>query len=64
MAAASVFLKPLAWIATAGFLVGFAGYFAVGQPGHAAASTALQVESQTELASGPASDEWNLPKHI
>ena len=64
MAVARAFLKPLAWIATAGFLAGFAGYFAIGHPGRAAASTALQVESQTQLASGPASDEWNLPKHI
>jgi hypothetical protein len=53
-------LKPVAWLAAAGFLAGFGGYMALAKPlaAHAA------VEAQASVTSGPASDEWNLPKHI
>ena len=53
-------LRPLAWLAAAGFLAGFGGYLAIAKPLAADAA----VEAQASMTSGPASDEWNLPKHI
>jgi hypothetical protein len=54
------FLKPFAWLAALGFLAGFGSYLAIGHPlaAHAA------EQAQAAMTSGPASDEWNLPKHI
>jgi hypothetical protein len=43
------------------FLLGFAGYFALGG---AKALADTHQRSQTAMVSGPASDEWNLPKEI
>lgn len=54
------FLKPYLWLALAAFLTGFLCYLAVGRPTAAQAT----VEARAPLVSGPASDEWNLPKHI
>lgn len=53
-------LKPYLWLAFAAFLAGFVSYLVIGrtpQPETAAAAHAPRV-------SAPASDEWNLPKHI
>ena len=54
------FLKPYLWLALAAFVTGFACYVAVGR------APPLQATALTEapLVSAPASDEWNLPKHI
>jgi len=54
------FLKPLALVAALAFVAGFFGYLAVGGPSRALA----QNEVQPAVASGPASADWNLPKHI
>jgi hypothetical protein len=61
MTGAFAFLRPLALIAAVAFLAGFVGYLAVGQPSPAVAQTGLKAAVET---SGPASDDWNLPKHI
>jgi hypothetical protein len=52
--------RPLAWLAPLAFLVGFVSYLAVGRP----VAVASPHTSQALVASGPASDEWNLPKKI
>jgi hypothetical protein len=54
------FARPLAWLAAFAFLVGFVSYLAFGRPAAAASPHATQALT----ASGPASDEWNLPKEI
>ena len=53
-------LKPFAWLAFVAFLSGFLGYLALGHPGQAQA----RPDVQASVTSGPASDDWNLPKHI
>lgn len=59
MTGAFEILRSLSLIAMIAFAVGLASYLALGAPavagpdGHGAA-----------IASGPASDDWNLPKHI
>ncbi|MDE2486095.1 MAG: hypothetical protein KGO51_01740 [Alphaproteobacteria bacterium] len=55
------FLKPFAWLVAIAFVSGFLGYLVVGRPSRAAAHEGLQTAA---ASSGPASDEWNLPKHI
>ena len=52
--------RPLAWLAAFAFLVGFVSYLALGRPAIAASPHMAQALA----ASGPASDEWNLPKKI
>jgi hypothetical protein len=52
-------LRPFLWLALAAFLVGFMSYLLLGRP--AAPST---VAAYMPAASAPASDDWNLPKHI
>ena len=54
-------LRPFLWVATFAFLTGFAGYFALGG---ASALAADHQHAESALVSGPASDEWNLPKEI
>lgn len=61
MTGAFAFLKPFAWLAAVAFVSGFLGYLALGHPGTAVASAS---DLQAAVASGPASAEWNLPKHI
>ena len=53
-------LKPFLWLAAAAFLVGFFGVLAVSRPARAIAA----IEAQPAIASGPASADWNLPRHI
>jgi hypothetical protein len=60
MTGAFAFLRSLLLIAAVAFLSGFAAYLALGHPSAAIA----QVEVKPAIASGPASDDWNLPKHI
>jgi len=52
--------RPFAWLAAFAFLVGFVSYLALGRP----AVAASPQPTQALAASGPASDEWNLPKKI
>ena len=61
MNGALAFLKPFAWLAAIAFVSGFFGYLVIGHPTRAAAQVDVQAAAAT---SGPASDEWNLPKHI
>ncbi len=55
------FVRPFLWVAAFAFIVGFAGYFAVGG---ATALAAGHPPSHAATISGPASDAWNLPKEI
>jgi hypothetical protein len=60
-------LRPYLWLAAVGFLVGFMTYIAMGRPADAyAASSRVSAEAIAApvLRSGPASQEWNLPKRI
>lgn len=54
------FLKPYLWLALTAFLAGFLSYLALGRAPAAQEAAATQAP----LVSAPASDEWNLPKHI
>jgi ABC-type thiamin/hydroxymethylpyrimidine transport system permease subunit len=56
-------VKPFAWLAGVAFLVGFVCYLVLGQPTQAVAQEEPAAHASS-LVSGPASDEWNLPKHI
>ena len=60
MAGVAAVLKPFAWLAVFAFFVGFFGYLAVSAP----ARTGAQPDHEAALTSGPASAEWNLPRHI
>ena len=53
-------VRPFAWLAAFAFLVGFVGYLALGRP----AVAASEGHYQPLAASGPASQDWNLPKKI
>jgi hypothetical protein len=61
MTGAFAILKPFAWLAVVAFVSGFLGYLALGHPSQAFAKT---DDVQATTTSGPASDDWNLPKHI
>jgi hypothetical protein len=52
--------RPVAWLAAFAFRVGFVSYLALGRP----AVAANEHQAQTLIASGPSSQDWNLPKHI
>jgi hypothetical protein len=56
-------MKPFAWLAAIAFLVGFCSYLMLGHPSHAG-SREEAYAAPAATVSGPASDEWNLPKHI
>ncbi|MDB5495930.1 MAG: hypothetical protein JWP86_3267 [Phenylobacterium sp.] len=60
MSGAATFLRPFALLAAIAFVAGFFGYLALGQPDRAVA----QISVQPAAASGPASEDWNLPHHI
>ena len=55
--------RPLALVAVVAFVIGFLAYVAVGRPLPAQDEAAAAVSAEPALAS-PASDDWNLPKHI
>jgi hypothetical protein len=53
-------LRPFVLLAVVAFVLGFLGYVALTPaPGDTATASALP-----ESAAAPASDDWNLPKHI
>ncbi len=56
-------LRPFALLAVVAFVVGFLGYVAVSNVATAEpqAQAAVIIDS---AAAAPASDDWNLPKHI
>lgn len=60
MHGAAAALKPFLLLALIAFALGFFGVLAFSRPTRADA----RVEPQPALASGPASADWNLPKHI
>ncbi|HEY8003317.1 MAG TPA: hypothetical protein VIE16_03765 [Phenylobacterium sp.] len=53
-------VRPFLWLAAFAFLVGFVSYLALGRP----AAAATQDQPYAVATSGPASNDWNLPKHI
>jgi hypothetical protein len=55
-------LKPFAWLAAIAFLVGFCSYLVLGHPSPAIAQEGAYAAPSA--VSGPASDDWNLPKRI
>jgi hypothetical protein len=55
-------LRPFALLAALAFVVGFLGYLALGRPASAPAAAAETAAVAADP--GPASDGWNLPKHI
>jgi hypothetical protein len=57
-------LKPFAWLAAVAFLVGFASYLALAPSSPALAHDAPQATAVSDVASGPASDDWNFEKHV
>lgn len=64
MPGAFALLKSLSLIAAVGFVLGVAGYLALGQPEAAVARAEAAPMISSGISSGPASDDWNLPKHI
>jgi hypothetical protein len=59
--AAFKIVSPFIWLATIAFLVGFVGYLASGGVGVLSFGADL---AKPEMTSGPASDDWNIPKQI
>jgi hypothetical protein len=57
------FVRPFALLAALAFVLGFLGYLAVGRPALASAAETAAVAAGPAGVS-PASDDWNLPKHI
>jgi hypothetical protein len=61
-------MRPFALLAVVAFVLGFAGYVALGAPAISAPEPQAAVVAAPALAApavaGPASDDWNLPKHI
>jgi hypothetical protein len=61
-------MRPFALLAVVAFVLGFAGYVALGAGAVAATSSQATVIADPAVAApaaaGPASDDWNLPKHI
>lgn len=64
MTAAFAFLRPFVILAAFAFVAGFFGYLALGQPSRAMAEVGADLAAQPAVASGPASEDWNLPHHI
>jgi hypothetical protein len=60
MTGAFAVLRSLSLIAAIAFVAGFLGYLALDRPSAAVA----RADVKPAIASGPASDDWNLPKHI
>jgi hypothetical protein len=59
-------LKPFAWLASASFMVGFVSYLALGPSSHALAreEPRAPIPAVSDVASGPASQDWNFEKKI
>jgi hypothetical protein len=56
------FARPFVLIAVVAFVIGFLGYVALDRP-VASQDLAAIIAAEPALAA-PASDAWNLPKHI
>jgi len=63
MTGAFAFVRSLTLIAAVAFMAGVVGYLALGRPSAASAAAQLDIRPSA-VSSGPASDDWNLPKHI
>ncbi|MFL5296768.1 MAG: hypothetical protein ACJ798_10350 [Phenylobacterium sp.] len=57
-------MRPFALLAAIAFVVGFVGYVAFARPILAQAAADPPAVMAEPAAAGPASDDWNLPKHI
>jgi hypothetical protein len=57
-------MRPFALLAVVAFLAGFVGYVLLGQGAAAQPPSDSQTVVADPAAAGPASDDWNLPKHI
>jgi hypothetical protein len=57
-----VLFRPFLWLAAIAFLVGFVSSLVFG--GGATAVAAGHQHPHSAAVSGPASDDWNLPKRI
>jgi hypothetical protein len=55
-------ISPVIWLAAVAFMVGFIGYLALGLGATAVAHS--HPRPHAAMVSGPASEAWNLPKHI
>lgn len=55
-------IRPFAWLAAIAFLVGFCSYLVLGQANPAMVGDVTYAGPAA--VSGPASDDWNLPKRI
>ena len=53
-------VRPVVRLGAIASVIGFVGYLAIFHP----RPTVTPTASQLDAASGPASDDWNLPKHI
>ena len=56
-------VRPFALLAVAAFVLGFLGYVALGAGAFPQPRSDASVAAEPAVA-GPASDDWNLPKHI
>jgi hypothetical protein len=54
-------VRPFLLLAAAAFMIGFVGCLIFGGP---TASAQDHLNVQPAIASGPASEDWNLPKRI
>lgn len=59
----SEFTRPFVLLAVVAFVVGFLGYVVLDRPAATPDQAAAALTAEPALA-GPASDDWNLPKHI
>jgi hypothetical protein len=59
-------LRPLAWLATMSFALGFMGYLAVAKPPaqKAEVASATYLPAERAATSGPASEAWNFDKKL
>jgi len=58
-------LRPFLLLAIIAFVVGFAGYVALVRPVFATPDAGPSAAiTEPAAAASPASDDWNLPKHI
>lgn len=56
-------LRPFVLLAAVAFVLGFLGYVALARSVAVTSDTAAAA-ALSEPAASPASDDWNLPKHI
>ena len=56
--------RPFLWLAAIAFLVGFVSTLAFGGGATAVAAAQGHQNAHPAVVSGPASEDWNLPKRI